>query len=140
MISETKPQAPALPPRTDATRQLELNRMKLLATGLLAAAALIFAGALVLERRYPWVGFVRAFAEAAMVGALADWFAVTALFRHPLGLPIPHTRSSRAGKTASAPASGALSRITFFPRKCCSAACARCMCSSARPARSASQP
>jgi uncharacterized membrane-anchored protein YjiN (DUF445 family) len=47
--------------------------------------------ALLLERTYPWVGFVRAFAEAAMVGALADWFAVTALFRHPLGLPIPHT-------------------------------------------------
>jgi len=45
----------------------------------------------VLEPRYPWLGFVKAFAEAAMVGGLADWFAVTALFRHPLGLPIPHT-------------------------------------------------
>jgi len=40
---------------------------------------------------YPWLGYVKAFAEAAMVGGLADWFAVTALFRHPLGLPIPHT-------------------------------------------------
>jgi uncharacterized membrane-anchored protein YjiN (DUF445 family) len=91
MLSETNPQAPALRPRTDAVRQLELSRMKLLATGLLVAAAVLFVGALLLERRFPWVGFVRAFAEAAMVGALADWFAVTALFRHPLGLPIPHT-------------------------------------------------
>jgi uncharacterized membrane-anchored protein YjiN (DUF445 family) len=91
MLSETNPQAPTLRLRTDATRQLELNRMKLLATGLLVAVAVLFVGALLLERQYPWVGFVRAFAEAAMVGALADWFAVTALFRHPLGLPIPHT-------------------------------------------------
>jgi uncharacterized membrane-anchored protein YjiN (DUF445 family) len=44
-----------------------------------------------LESRYPWLAYVKAFAEAAMVGGLADWFAVTALFRHPLGLPIPHT-------------------------------------------------
>ncbi len=75
----------------DTTRQTELERMKLLATGLLVGVALLFVVALLLERRYAWVGFVRAFAEAAMVGALADWFAVTALFRHPLGLPIPHT-------------------------------------------------
>src|ERR687889_2809316 len=43
------------------------------------------------DEAYPALGFVKAFAEAAMVGGLADWFAVTALFRHPLGLPIPHT-------------------------------------------------
>jgi hypothetical protein len=53
--------------------------------------AAIFAITRVLEDRYPALGFVKAFAEAAMVGGLADWFAVTALFRHPLGLPIPHT-------------------------------------------------
>jgi uncharacterized membrane-anchored protein YjiN (DUF445 family) len=91
MHTETNYQVPVLRVRTDATRQHELNRMKLFATGLLVAVALLFVVALLLERRYPWVGFVRAFAEAAMVGALADWFAVTALFRHPLGLPIPHT-------------------------------------------------
>src|SRR4051794_39241025 len=91
MLTETTPQAPALRARSDATRQLELSRMKRLATGLLVAVAVVFVIALLFERRYPWVGFVRAFAEAAMVGALADWFAVTALFRHPLGLPIPHT-------------------------------------------------
>lgn len=65
--------------------------MKLLATSLLIAAALVFAVAFALQDAYPWLGFVRAAAEGAMVGALADWFAVTALFRHPLGLRIPHT-------------------------------------------------
>jgi uncharacterized membrane-anchored protein YjiN (DUF445 family) len=53
--------------------------------------AAVFVAARALEPRYPWLAFVKAFAEAAMVGGLADWFAVTALFRHPLGLPIPHT-------------------------------------------------
>jgi len=65
--------------------------MKALATSLLAAAVVVFAVAYALQDRYPWLGFVRAAAEGAMVGALADWFAVTALFRHPLGLRIPHT-------------------------------------------------
>jgi uncharacterized membrane-anchored protein YjiN (DUF445 family) len=65
--------------------------MKAAATGLLVAMAALFAVTRVLEPRYPWLGYVKAFAEAAMVGGLADWFAVTALFRHPLGLPIPHT-------------------------------------------------
>ncbi|MEA1072804.1 DUF445 domain-containing protein [Sphingomonas sp. LY160] len=65
--------------------------MKAAATGLLVAMAGVFIVARVYEPAYPWVGFVKAFAEAAMVGGLADWFAVTALFRHPLGLPIPHT-------------------------------------------------
>ena len=65
--------------------------MKLAATGLLVAMAALFALCRALEPRYPWLSFVKAFAEAAMVGGLADWFAVTALFRHPLGLPIPHT-------------------------------------------------
>ncbi len=65
--------------------------MKLAATGLLLVMAAVFVAARALEPRYPWLSFVKAFAEAAMVGGLADWFAVTALFRHPLGLPIPHT-------------------------------------------------
>ncbi|QCP14780.1 DUF445 domain-containing protein [Pseudoduganella umbonata] len=51
----------------------------------------VFLAARLFQSDYPWLGFVAAFAEAAMVGGLADWFAVTALFRHPLGLPIPHT-------------------------------------------------
>ena len=65
--------------------------MRRLATGLLVLMGLVFVLALHLEKSIPPLGFVRAFAEAAMVGALADWFAVTALFRHPLGIPIPHT-------------------------------------------------
>ena len=66
--------------------------MKRLATGLFVAAALVFLACVLLgEGAGAWVGNVRATAEASMVGALADWFAVTALFRHPLGLPIPHT-------------------------------------------------
>ena len=65
--------------------------MKIVATGLLVMMAALFLTARALEPGYPWLAWVKAFAEAAMVGGLADWFAVTALFRHPLGLPIPHT-------------------------------------------------
>ena len=68
-----------------------LVRMRLIATGLLLAMAALFVVSHGLAPGRPAWGFVRAFAEAAMVGGLADWFAVTALFRHPLGLPIPHT-------------------------------------------------
>jgi uncharacterized membrane-anchored protein YjiN (DUF445 family) len=75
------------------TKARDLRRMKALATGLLLGATVVFLLARWGEAAGApgWVGFVRATAEAAMVGALADWFAVTALFRHPLGLPIPHT-------------------------------------------------
>ncbi len=69
----------------------QLNRMQNIATGLLVLMAVLFVVSRLLRARYPAFVIVGAFAEAAMVGALADWFAVTALFRHPLGLPIPHT-------------------------------------------------
>jgi len=65
--------------------------MKVVATGLLVVMAAVFLVARAFEQQYPWLSYVKAFAEAAMVGGLADWFAVTALFRHPLGVPIPHT-------------------------------------------------
>lgn len=65
--------------------------MKAAATGLLVLMAAVFFTARQYEALHPAVGYVKAFAEAAMVGGLADWFAVTALFRHPMGLPIPHT-------------------------------------------------
>jgi uncharacterized membrane-anchored protein YjiN (DUF445 family) len=65
--------------------------MRVLATGLLALMVVLFLVARAHESGSVWISYVRAFAEAATVGALADWFAVTALFRHPLGLPIPHT-------------------------------------------------
>lgn len=67
------------------------RRMRVLATAMLAGMAAVFVAAANLEAAHPAWGFVKAFAEAAMVGGIADWFAVTALFRHPLGLPIPHT-------------------------------------------------
>ena len=69
----------------------KLRKVRTIATLLLVAAAVVFVVASLNVARYPWLAYVKAFAEAAMVGALADWFAVVALFRHPLGLPIPHT-------------------------------------------------
>src|SRR5210317_1403611 len=74
----------------DVERERGLRRMKAVALGLLLAAAVVYV-ITTIDGGDGWVGYVRAFSEAAMVGALADWFAVTALFRHPLGLPIPHT-------------------------------------------------
>jgi uncharacterized membrane-anchored protein YjiN (DUF445 family) len=77
----------------DAERQRGVRRMKLTATGLLVFVALVYVLAKWAQSNGAgaWTGYVAAAAEAGMVGALADWFAVTALFRHPLGLPIPHT-------------------------------------------------
>ena len=75
----------------DAEREARLRAMKRRATGLLAVALLVFIAASLWEPQYAWLGYVRATAEASLVGGLADWFAVTALFRHPLGIPIPHT-------------------------------------------------
>jgi uncharacterized membrane-anchored protein YjiN (DUF445 family) len=74
-----------------SVRVRDLQRMKAIALGLLAAAAAVYIVASLLHDRHPAWGYVAAFSEAAMVGAIADWFAVVALFRHPLGLPIPHT-------------------------------------------------
>lgn len=77
--------------------------MKRVATGMLIVVAVLFALSSYFESRYPWLSWIRAFSEAAMVGGIADWFAVTALFRHPMGIPIPHTaivasRKDRIGK------------------------------------------
>ena len=94
-----------IPQVADAeTKQLQLDRMKRRATGLLVLMAVIFAAAWLLEARHPWLGYVRATAEAGMVGGVADWFAITALFRRPLNLPIPHTaiipqRKDRIGRS-----------------------------------------
>jgi uncharacterized membrane-anchored protein YjiN (DUF445 family) len=93
-----------LQPLDDPAKRAPLATMKRRATGLLVLASVIFVVARLLEPSYPWLGVVRATAEAAMVGGLADWFAVTALFRRPLGLPIPHTaiiaaRKDQIGRT-----------------------------------------
>src|SRR5437870_10533401 len=87
--------SPAWSRPDEASRQAQLDAMKRRATGLLALAVVVFVAARVFEAQYPWLGWVRATAEASLVGGLADWFAVTALFRHPLGLPIPHTAIDR---------------------------------------------
>jgi uncharacterized membrane-anchored protein YjiN (DUF445 family) len=75
-------------PAADARRRRGLRRMRTLAVGLLLLAAAVYL--LTLDRDGAW-GYVNAGAEASMVGAIADWFAVTALFKHPLGIPVPHT-------------------------------------------------
>jgi len=75
----------------DAARAAELRRVKLLATLVLAVTFAVFIGARWLLPVHPAFGFVAAFAEAATIGGLADWYAVVALFKRPLGLPIPHT-------------------------------------------------
>ena len=72
----------------DESRRRGLVRMRAVATSLFVLAIVVF---VLTMHRDGWLGYVNATAEAAMVGALADWFAVTALFRHPLRLPIPHT-------------------------------------------------
>jgi len=79
-----------LVPETEADlqRRKRLRRMQAVATGLLVFAAIVF---FLTKDLAGWWGYVNAGAEASMVGAMADWFAVTALFRHPLGIPIPHT-------------------------------------------------
>ncbi len=102
-----RPPAPPLAPITrgvgDEEKRARLRSMKRNATGMLIAAAVVFIVTRLLEGRWPWLGYIRATAEASMVGGLADWFAVTALFKHPLGIPIPHTaiipeRKDRIGR------------------------------------------
>ena len=75
----------------DAARAAELRRVKALATLVLAGTLTLFVTAKLLVPLHPVFGFVAAFAEAATIGGLADWYAVVALFKRPLGLPIPHT-------------------------------------------------
>ncbi len=75
----------------DFERLAQLRRMQAIAIGLLGAMAILFVVSFILQDRYPWLGYVRAASEGGMVGALADWFAVTAIFRYPMGLRIPHT-------------------------------------------------
>ena len=79
------------PLRDEELKRTQLETMKRRATGLLVLSTVVYVVAHVLEARWPGLGYLRATAEAAMVGGLADWFAVTALFRYPMGIKIPHT-------------------------------------------------
>ena len=91
-MSPTFPVPAALPRLMDQDLAIvRLRAMQRLALALLLAVAVAFVLARIYEPLHPGLGYLRAFCEAALVGGLADWFAVTALFRRPLGLPIPHT-------------------------------------------------
>ncbi|MIL09649.1 DUF445 domain-containing protein [Salmonella enterica subsp. enterica] len=80
-----------VPSAMDEAKIVALRRTKFLATATLALCLVIFIVTKYLEASYPWLGFIAAMAEAATIGGLADWYAVVALFKHPLGIPIPHT-------------------------------------------------
>ena len=90
------------------------RRMRLTATALLVLMAGLFLLARTFADLHPAWGYAEAFAEAAMVGGLADWFAVTALFRHPLGIPIPHTAIIPANKNRIADTMGDFLRSNFL--------------------------
>ena len=91
-----------------------LRRAKRRATGLLLAAAALFVVIRLLTDGDGWSGYVEAAAEAAMIGGLADWFAVTALFKHPLGIPIPHTAIIPRRKDAIGASLGEFVQDNFF--------------------------
>src|SRR5208282_1214542 len=101
ILTMTEPARPAAheaaPPeysgvlKTQDERRAELRRMRTIATMLLVLMSAIYLATRLAPAHWVWAPYLGAFAEAGMVGACADWFAVVALFRHPLGLPIPHT-------------------------------------------------
>jgi uncharacterized membrane-anchored protein YjiN (DUF445 family) len=98
-------------------RVADLRRMRVIATSLLALMTAIFVATIVARVDWPWLPYLRAFAEAGMVGACADWFAVVALFRHPLGVPIPHTAIVPNNKARIGPALGRFITNNFLATK-----------------------
>lgn len=103
-------------PEADAERRRGLRRMKAVALGFLIGATVIFILCrwALAEGGPAWIGYVSAAAEAGMVGAMADWFAVTALFRHPLGLKIPHTAIIKRKKDQLGEGLGSFVRENFL--------------------------
>ena len=106
------PDQPAGDPRV-----VGLWRMRILATLLLVAMTAVFVATFFVDPGLPGLGYVRAFTEAGMVGACADWFAVVALFRHPLGIPIPHTAIVPQNKARIAGAMGRFITNNFLTPK-----------------------
>ncbi|PSJ59712.1 DUF445 domain-containing protein [Pseudaminobacter soli (ex Li et al. 2025)] len=100
--------------RDDAAKLAALRRTKLIATGALCLCVAVFATAKIYQPVYPWLGFVAAFAEAATIGGLADWYAVVALFKRPLGLPIPHTAIIPANQNRIADNLGRFIEVNFL--------------------------
>ncbi len=108
----------ALAHQQDAdTRRADLRRMRTIATLLLVLMTMVFVATAALRVDGPWLPYVRAFAEAGMIGACADWFAVVALFRHPLGIPIPHTAIIPSNKDRIGPALGRFITNNFLDVK-----------------------
>src|SRR6516164_5769465 len=108
-VSGTSSFAPA-----DAARAAELRRVKALATLVLAGTLALFVTARLLLPIHPVFGFVAAFAEAATIGGLADWYAVVALFKRPLGLPIPHTAIIQSNQNRIADKLGEFIQVHFL--------------------------
>ncbi|WFU38636.1 DUF445 domain-containing protein [Bradyrhizobium sp. CB82] len=98
----------------DAERAAELRRVKALATLVLASTLLLFVVAKWLLNVHPVFGFIAAFAEAATIGGLADWYAVVALFKRPLGLPIPHTAIIKSNQARIADKLGEFIQVHFL--------------------------
>src|SRR5881628_3365842 len=98
----------------DAARAAELRRVKALATLVLAGTLVLFVVAKTLLHLHPAFGFIAAFAEAATIGGLADWYAVVALFRRPLGLPIPHTAIIQSNQQRIADRLGEFIEVHFL--------------------------
>lgn len=104
-------------PQADAERRSALRRMKVVALSFLVGATIVFLLCRWAQAHAAaplWVGYVGAAAEAGMVGALADWFAVTALFKHPLGIPIPHTAIIKRKKDQLGEGLGTFVRENFL--------------------------
>ncbi|OAM30542.1 twitching motility protein PilT [Eikenella sp. NML03-A-027] len=101
----------------EAAAHARLQRSRRQAGGLLLAAVLLFIVSALFLQRHPALGYLKAFAEAATVGALADWFAVTALFRHPLGLKIPHTAILPRNQNRIADELGRFIETNFLPER-----------------------
>jgi len=98
-------------------RRAGLRRMRTIATLLLILMTAVFVATTLTRFDWPWLPYLRAFAEAGMVGACADWFAVVALFRHPLGIPIPHTGIVPANKARIGAALGRFIATNFLTAK-----------------------
>jgi uncharacterized membrane-anchored protein YjiN (DUF445 family) len=107
----------AVAPAPDPGLASRLRRMRAIATALLIAMAVVYVVTTWFVKPNPYVEAARAFAEAALVGGLADWFAVTALFRRPLGLPIPHTAIVPARKNQIGRALARFIRDHFLVRE-----------------------
>ena len=101
----------------DEQKAADLRRMRTIATLLLVLMTIVFVATSFARVRWEWLDYVRAFAEAGMVGACADWFAVVALFRRPLGLPIPHTGIVPRNKARIAGALGRFITNNFLTPK-----------------------